>query len=287
MKYDIEAEELKKISNKIFAYRMVPFSVGVIIFLILVVFPGINEEIKLYIGAVIFVLTIIAVANAEGKIRELREERNRVYNRSLSSMIRYAHYEPERGFDILEVGTFGIIKLGKDYNSVNYFQGHYKEVGLRQADVVIYGDSNYSENADIINFFDGRIYEFKTDKISVQNVKVFSKGYDSRLNVSDYRVDVDNLLFNDNFDVYAPEPSEVAEVLTSEMMEHLLILQNRYKSIGFRFGEGKVIVAINGLKVFFGDNAENSVELAIMQEEARISIELIEALGLVTTEKKE
>ena len=54
-----------------------------------------------------------------------------------------------------------------------------------------------------------------------------------------------------------------------------------------RFGEGKVIVAINGLKVFFGDNAENSVELAIMQEEARISIELIEALGLVTTEKKE
>ncbi|MBO5389685.1 MAG: hypothetical protein J6A59_16440 [Lachnospiraceae bacterium] len=46
-------------------------------------------------------------------------------------------------------------------------------------------------------------------------------------------------------------------------------------------------MAINGLKVFFGDNAENSVELAIMQEEARISIELIEALGLVTTEKKE
>ena len=88
MKFDSEAEELKNISNKIFAYRMVPFSVGVIIFLILVVLPGINEEIKLYIGAVIFVLTIIAVANAEGKIGELREERHRVYNRSFSSMIR-------------------------------------------------------------------------------------------------------------------------------------------------------------------------------------------------------
>ncbi len=276
------AEELKKISNKIFAYRMIPFSVGVILLLGLVFFPGIDEEIKLYIGAFIIFLTIMAVANAEGKIGKLQEERNKVYNRSLSSMIRYAHYEPERGFEQLEVGTFGIIKLGKDYYSENYFQGHYKEVGLRQADVVIYGDSNYSENADIINFFDGRIYEFRTDKISVQNVKVFSKGYDSRLNVSEYRVDVDNLLFNDNFDVYAPEPSEVAEVLTNEMMEHLLILQNRYKSIGFRFGEGKVIVAINGLKVFFGDNAKNSVELAIMQEETRISIELIEALGLVT-----
>ena len=38
------------------------------------------------------------------------EEHNKVYNRTLNSMVEYAHYEPARGFEKLEVGTFGIIK---------------------------------------------------------------------------------------------------------------------------------------------------------------------------------
>ena len=126
--------------------------------------------------------------------------------------------------------------------------------------------------------------EFTIDKITANNVKVFSKGYDSRLDIKDSRVDIDNLFFNDNFDVFAPEPSEAQELLTNEMIEHLLILQNRNRSIGVRFDERLVYVAINGARPFevaSMDDVSYEEKIAVMKAEIQIAIDLIEGLGLV------
>lgn len=276
--------KLTNINKKKIRYRMIPFLIIACVLLFIALYQGIDEEIKMYLIFGVIFIGILVVAHVESKIGDLDEERHDIYNDALETMIDYPHYEPERGFTNIDVITFGIIKLGKIFNSENYFQGIYKGISARMADVVIYGDSNDEDDCDVINYFDGRIYEFRSDKINVQNVKVFARGYNSRLNISDKRVDVDNLIFNEIFDVYAPEPSEVAEILTNEMIENLLKIQYKHKSIGFRFDKGKVYVAIHGLKIMYGDDqgkGDYIPELAIIREEIKVVKDLVEGLGLV------
>ncbi len=278
------AEKLRITSIKMIVYRILPILASGSLIVFVAKNHGIADEIKVYIILGVVVMMIFAVLKVEQIIEKLKDKQMRQYDILLSDMIDYPHYESERGFKDIEVGTFGIIKLGNIFYSNNYFQCIYKGVSARQADVIIHKEDIEYNLGEVTKYFEGRIFEFRSDKINVQNVKVFSKGYESWLNVNDDRVDVDNLLFNDNFDVFSPEPSEASKLLTNELIEHLLILQNRNRSIGFRFGEGKVIVAINGTRPFNMEPTDKVLcdrELAILQEEVQIIIDLIEGLGLV------
>lgn len=276
--------KLKNIRIKIWAYRLMLVFIGVFYLVYVVASDWFREDERLTIFVYcMIVLTGPAVAIGVSRAGQLKKKSKELYNDLLSSKIDYAYYEQDRGFTDLEVGTFGIIKIGNIYYSNNYFQGHYKGVGVRQADVIIHNETYIDEKSRITKYFDGRIFEFRTDKITAQNIKVFSRGYESWLNISDRRVDVDDLFFNDNFDVFSADPSEAQEILTPKMIEHLLILQNQNRSIGFRFGEGKVFVAINGTRPFdvYGiDKIMYDKDFVIAKEGIQIIIDLIEGLGI-------
>lgn len=277
--------KLKGIRMNLLGYKIALLFVG-LFYLIYFFLPEwmIREDERMtIITCVMIIITVPIVTIGVSGVTKLKEQSKELYNDLLSSMIEYAYYEQDRGFTDLEVGTFGIIKIGNIYYSNNYFQGHYKGVGVRQADVIIQNETYIDEKSRITKYFDGRIFEFRTDKITAQNIKVFSRGYESWLNISDRRVDVDDLLFNDNFDVFSADPTEAQEILTQEMREHLLILQNQNRSIGFRFGEGKVVVAINGTRPFDVNSIDKIMydkDMVIAIEEIQIIKDLIDGLGI-------
>ena len=277
--------KLKGIRMNILGYKIALLFVG-LFYLIYFFLPEwmIREDERMtIITCVMIIITVPIVTIGVSGVTKLKEQSKELYNDLLSSMIEYAYYEQDRGFTDLEVGTFGIIKIGNIYYSNNYFQGHYKGVGVRQADVIIQNETYIDEKSRITKYFDGRIFEFRTDKITAQNIKVFSRGYESWLNISDRRVDVDDLLFNDNFDVFSADPTEAQEILTQEMREHLLILQNQNRSIGFRFGEGKFVVAINGTRPFDVNSIDKIMydkDMVIAIEEIQIIKDLIDGLGI-------
>ena len=265
-------------------YRIIPILLGGLLAVYTAKHPVLRADIKVYIIVGILVITLNAVLKVEKIIDKLEGQHRRQYGIVLCGDIDSTYYEQERGFIIEDVRIFDITKIGNVFYSDNYFQGNYKGVEFRQADVIINSETCKVEDNTVTKYFDGRMFEFKSDKSNVQNVKVFSKGYDSRLDVNDDRVDFEDLLFNDTFDVYAPDPAEVQEILTNEMIEHLLILQNRNRSIGFRFAKGVVYVGVNGTRPF-DIEAKNKIcydrELAIAKQEIQITLDLIEGLGLV------
>ena len=275
--------KFSNVTKKIIAYRMTPMVVCAFLVVFIAKYLMIMEEIKVCLIFGIFAIGIFVFLEGEKRIEKLKEKCNRLYETELTKMLHYPHYESNRGFKDIEVATFGIIKLGNIYYSNNYFQGIYKGVSIRQADVVIHKEDIEYNLGEVTKYFDGRMYEFRSKKITDENVKIFSKGYESWLSIKDDRVDIDNLLFNDNFDVFSPKPSEAQALLTNELIEHLLILQNRNRSIGFRFGEGRVIVAINGTRPFDieGMDMMNYAEkMDIIKAEIQIAIDLVEGLGL-------
>ncbi|MBQ9936590.1 MAG: DUF3137 domain-containing protein [Lachnospiraceae bacterium] len=276
--------KLKGIRMNILGYRIALLFVG-LFYLIYFFLPErvMEDERMTILTYVMIIITGPVVAIGVSGATKLKGKSKELYNDLLSSMIEYAYYEQDRGFTDIEVGTFGIIKIGNIYYSNNYFQGHYKGVGVRQADVIIQKETYIDEKSSITKYFDGRIFEFTTDKITAQNVKVFSRGYESWLNINDRRVDVDDLFFNDNFDVFSAEPSEAQEILTREMIEHLLILQNQNRSIGFRFGVGKVFVAINGTRQFDVNSIDKIMydkDFVIAKEGIQLIKDLIDGLGI-------
>ncbi len=287
METNERVKKLKAITNKIIAYRMIPFMVGAFLVLFIAKFLMIIEEIKLCLILGVFVASIFAFLEGEKKIEKLKEKQELLIEREWCSMLDYSLYEPERGFTDIEFNTFGIIKLDQKYYSNNYFKGTYKGVGVRQADVVVYRDDYKNDNWETTTYFDGRILEFTTDKFTAKNIKVFSKGFDSRLDINESRVDIDKLYFNDNFDVFAQKPSEAQEFITDELMGHLLAFQNRNRSIGVRFDERLVYVAINGVRPFDLESMNDMSyegKVAIMKNEVQIAIDMIEGLGLVDEE---
>ncbi len=278
-------EKLNSLTQKIIAYRMIPFMVAAIIVVFIAKVLLINEVIKVYLIIGVLVLFIFAFLECEKRVEKVKERCEFLCEREWCSMLDCSIYEPERGFSDIEFNTFGIIKLDQKYYSNNYFKGTYKGVGVRQADVVIYRDDYKNDNWETTTYFDGRVLEFTTDKITANNVKIFSKGFDSRLDINDSRVDVDKLFFNDNFDVFASDPSEVQEFLTDKLMGHLQVLQNMNRSIGVRFDERLVYVAINGARPFEVASMEDvsyEEKIAVMETEIQIAIDLIEGLGLVS-----
>ena len=280
-------EKLNSLTQKIIAYRMIPFMVAAIIVVFIAKILLINEVIKVYLIIGVFVLFIFAFLACEKRVEKVKERCEFLCEREWCSMLDCSIYDPERGFSDIEFNTFGIIKLDQKYYSNNYFKGTYKGVGVRQADVVIFRDDYKNDNWETTTYFDGRVLEFTTDKITANNVKIFSKGFDSRLDINDSRVDVDRLFFNDNFDVFAPDPSEAQEFLTDNLMGHLQVLQNMNRSMGVRFDERLVYVAINGARPFEVASMEDvsyEEKIAVMKTEIQIAIDLIEGLGLVDEE---
>lgn len=284
METNERVERLRDITKMIIAYRAVPFLVGGFLIVFIAKNHGIIEDIKMYLIFGILIIMIFVVLEVEKRIEKLKERCEFLCEREWCSMLDCSIYEPERGFSDIEFNTFGIIKLDQKYYTKNLFKGTYRGVGVRQADVVVYRDDYKNDNWETTTYFDGRILEFTTKKITANNVKVFSKGFDSRLDINDSRVDVDKLFFNDNFDVFAPDPSEAQEFLTDKLMGHLQVLQNMNRSIGVRFDERLVYVAINGARPFEVAGMEDvsyEEKIAVMEAEIQIAIDLIEGLGLV------
>ncbi|MBO5387840.1 MAG: DUF3137 domain-containing protein [Lachnospiraceae bacterium] len=287
MEINERVEKLRILTKKIIAFKMIPFVTAAIIVLFIAKILAINEVIKVYLILGVFIVFIFVFLECEKRIGNIKMRCELLCEKEWCSMIDCSIYESERGFTDTEFNYFEIAKLDKKYYSNNFFKGTYKGVDIRQADVVIYREDYINDNWETTTYFDGRILEFTIDKITANNVKVFSKGYDSRLDIKDSRVDIDNLFFNDNFDVFAPEPSEAQKLLTNEMIEHLLILQNRNRSIGVRFDERLVYVAINGARPFevaSMDDVSYEEKIAVMKAEIQIAIDLIEGLGLVDEE---
>ncbi|MBR3600283.1 MAG: DUF3137 domain-containing protein, partial [Lachnospiraceae bacterium] len=84
-------------------------------------------------------------------------------------------------------------------------------------------------------------------------------------------------------------PVDAFYILTPQVMERLVKLQRRYNNIGFRFGDKRVCVAIDGINSFEPDYRK---KISYLEEKERLKgdfnviTEMIELLGLIPEDDK-
>ncbi|MCM1272198.1 MAG: DUF3137 domain-containing protein [Clostridium sp.] len=179
----------------------------------------------------------------------LRKEHRTIYKNTfvksiLATMLEDVDYDWNLGFEELDVMKFGIVKMGNYFYSEDYISASYKGVNFRQADVIIKNVTGSGQNRSTKTYFTGRMFAFDFSQKVVANVKIFSKGYISHLNLEEDKLEMEDVQFNNAFNVFSMDAHEAFYILTPQMMEKIVTINKRYPMMAFRFAPGKLYVGI-------------------------------------------
>lgn len=235
-------------------------------------------------------MMVVLTANDGTKVKK---EYKTLYKEELiksliETMLDDAYYNWEGGLSSMEVATFGLAKLGNRFKTQDFLSGSYKGVHFRQADVTIANEMVVNDEKYYEIYFTGRMFEFTFKGKGVQNVKVLSNSYNSNLNLGDEIIDMESYTFNNAFDVYSPDPVDAFYILTPQVMERLKKLHEKYDKIGFRFGQGRLCVAISGLNAFDADCKEKLTyvgEYERVKKDIQVIKDIVEIVGLMNEEE--
>lgn len=243
---------------------------------------------------VTFIALAIVMAIHGSTAKELRKNYRDIYKdafakKILNDMLDDVSYDWRDGFSEMDVMSFGLVKIGNIFSSEDLLKASYKGVNFRQADVRIYHEVQSSnDRKTVTKYFDGRMFEFEYTGKQVQNVKVFTKLYKSWLNISDSDIEMEDVMFNRTFNVYALDALTAFYLLTPPLMEKISNIARRYPDMAFRFGPGKLYVGINGFDSFDMHNPKKKLsypeECDRMKKDVQVITDIIEIIGLMKEE---
>ena len=202
----------------------------------------------------------------------------------LNQLLEDVSYKPGQGFSAEEVKSFGVYGNRLfNYQSEDYIEGVYKGVGYRQADVRRERKKNESELSIMTEGLNGRIsvYDFKKnlDGDIVIRSKNNSDGVVSNLT----KIDMENIVFNQKFEVYAKSAHMVFYLLTPQFMEYLLKLDFGGKLV-LRFTGNRIIVLRNRITGIFEPDLKQPLdityEIGKSYQELKDILDFIDILNL-------
>lgn len=89
----------------------------------------------------------------------------------------------------------------------------------------------------------GHVRIMSTYKTKIMNTEKLA-GY-RKITENEYKVEVENQVFNEQFDVYATDEESAFSVLTPYVMEQLLMMRKKYGHFGMAVNGNKIAIALN------------------------------------------
>ncbi|MCM1497353.1 MAG: DUF3137 domain-containing protein [Clostridium sp.] len=202
----------------------------------------------------------------------------------LKLLLEDVQYKPGQGFSKEEIMDFKVYGNRRaNYQSEDYIEGIYKGVHYRQSDVKIERPRNESELSAMTQGLTGRIsvYDFKkglTGDILIRS-RLNSDGVIGNLT----KVNMENVAFNEKFEVYAKSAHMVFYLLTPQFMEYLLGL-DFMGSLVLRFTGNQVIVLRNHISGIFEPDLKRPLdipyEIGKSYQELKDILDFIDLLNL-------
>lgn len=84
-----------------------------------------------------------------------------------------------------------------------------------------------------------------------------SPGYSSKRN-GEEKIETENILFNDNFDVYATDQQSAFFVLDPIVMEQLLEMKNQYEQFGIYISQDDMVISLKTDRILFNTKFYNA-----------------------------
>lgn len=175
----------------------------------------------------------------------------------------FVSYNEKEGIDLESVLKAGILAPGFSFAFKDHVVGKYKNVNFECStlNVAASNSKNSSSTNQKNTVFYGQWYVFDLNKVNfkgrvVATSKLFFTGRSmiqlGKEDVVDKSVKLENVEFNNSFNIRAQYEQDAFYVLTPQMMEKLLKLKQSYSTpIAFSFVDGKIHLAIFSNKEMF------------------------------------
>ena len=153
-------------------------------------------------------------------------------------------YAWKAGFSPDVIKGFRLFGFATSYKTEDYLKASYKGINFEMSDAIIM--DNTSKNNKSV--FRGRIIVFDFPDKRIAPTRIYTRFFIKR-NIEAIRqaekVELEDVRFNEEFDVFSQSPHDTFYLLTPHFMERLLVLKERYKSIAMCFEYNKVVFAFN------------------------------------------
>lgn len=202
----------------------------------------------------------------------------------LKTMLDDVKYDCNDGFTEFDIMQSGLIKIGNQLSSEDYLSGSYKGVKFRQADVDSINETWNGEEKETVTYFSGRLIEFEYPLKLTSSVKVLSNYFTTYLSLPSEIIDMEDVEFNDEFNVYALDAHEAFYILTPPLIEKLKYIKKYCNIFAFNFAQGKIYFALQNKKVFeieYKDSISYVDEQDRMKQDVQTIIDAVNMLGLI------
>lgn len=199
----------------------------------------------------------------------------------------------DQGIDKDIIDRTDLITLGNRYYTNDYIRGSYKDVGFERADIKIQHHTSNGKHSRTVTYFNGRWLILEFNKNFHFDLQIVGKGFNySQKNNSFFtsennrrrKIQLEDIRFNEFFNVYAQDDHEAFYILTPQFMD---TLKGMYDSMDgdfmLGFVDNKLHVAIHTQKDAMEPSIFKSVKepnLGEVQREINTIINIIDGLNL-------
>lgn len=238
----MDKEDLVKIQNEVIKKSKIINIITLIIWVIvMIILYSIDVKLVSYFITSIIIIIVKSIIKSILLGKQINEFNNGFKNKyvlsSLNKIFTDLKYFPDKGLHYSVIANTRMMDMGDRYSSNDYFEGKYKNVNVRQADVHIEEeqettDSEGNTTTTWVTIFKGKWMIFDFNKSFTANVQVSQKGFgNSRVNnwgeKNKYKkVEMEDVEFNKMFRIYAQNEHDAFYILTPSLMEKIKKLAN-------------------------------------------------------------
>ena len=159
-----------------------------------------------------------------------------------------ASYKPLQGFTPEEFRDAHLIHWRSDfvYHAEDLIDGRYKDVEFKQSDVRITHQSGSGKHRHTVVDVDGRLIRFQYKKDIRGRILIVTDIHTAMLESGLSKVEMEDVEFNKQFDVYAPDAHSVYYLLTPHFMEYLKRLRSMDRTLYISFDGQELYVLRSG-----------------------------------------
>ena len=175
-------------------------------------------------------------------------------------------YYYDRGFSEEEVIASGLRKKCSRYHSKDLIEGKSEGINFKCSDVLQKEVHSNGKTTTVVTVFQGRFYEFDFPKKFKHNLLLLQPMH-FRPFSGFHKIKTENIEFNSELKIYARDDEEAFYILTPQMMERLLYMDDKYlDKISFSFIDEKLYIAIDSRKDYFDIKPFKQVDSSILTE---------------------
>lgn len=201
------------------------------------------------------------------KIKAMSNEFKQVYvKQELEKIFPDSQYYYDKGFSENEVVDSGLRSKCDRYASEDLIVGSFDDVHFRCSDVVQKDVRSTGKTTTVVTVFQGRFYLFDFPKRFRHNLLLLQP-MQFRPFSGFTKVKMESMEFNSSLKVYARDEHEAFYILTPQLMERLIYMDQKYASkITFSFLDKKLYIAIDSRTDSFDIKAFKEVNSSILSE---------------------